>query len=762
MVKLLTRKHNKKQSQQKTRKLSPTSVSQDLDDDFEDEDIMEEDYDEMIEIDDESVDDNVNRSGNKKISLLSLQQYKFTRSSIENIILYIRSGGTKLPIDLDQRQRDRFIEKYSNDFSIDRDKLIYKPLNLEVVPEEEKTIRLEEIFSSPESIGKGINNFHHMVLRKYLGIPRQCIIDFLRSKPQYQLFQKKPTIVSKSIYPTYPLQYVAIDLVDMTEDETKKGFAGDMRNSGHRYIFVAVDLYTNYSWFYSMSKKTKENTLIAFKKMMTHNLEYSFPGDDNKDRRKQMVRDEDFDFPTNILTDNGTEFKNTLVETFLKKHNMKQIFRDSYSPEPHVEAVNNVLRNLIRAQYIRTKDKIYYRYLDDFMRAKNSNRDENTGEPANKLLSTYLKQIADENVRNVQNKKSRKRLKKVTDDILRSSRKVRHNKSRKTYNAVIDKVERQELKIGDKVRVRVANYQTSVRKLLKEGKGKKIVFRYSAKVFTVAEIKKPKNTGGFGLPYYTLRDSNGMWVVNPKGKTKELVVSNNLDKVDKRLFKRSDLMEVSQRTESEGYITHSELNKLNNVPDEYLNRTPENTPQSTTESNESDPIEQPSRDILETLPVEKWRVKEWRKALVGKEFNDIDENDDEMKRWHITDVTFKQGSDGFKSTYIVYYRQKNTRETENTFLPWLFSEEKYSEVRKEEWFKEKYKSLADPRYRDETRSDTFLEGDVVKAWWWKNKEHNKAYKAKIEQVNKNGTYDIIYQKDRKKERGVRPKYMSYL
>ena len=85
-------------------------------------------------------------------------------------------------------------------------------------------------------------------------------------------------------------------------------------------------------------------------------------------------------------------------------------------------------------------------------------------------------------------------------------------------------------------------------------------------------------------------------------------------------------------------------------------------------------------------------------------------------------------------------------------------------MRKEEWFKEKYKTLADPRYRDETRSDIFLVGDVAKAkaWRWKNKEHNKAYKAKIEQVNKNGTYDIIYQKDRKKERGVRPKYMSYL
>ena len=102
--------------------------------------------------------------------------------------------------------------------------------------------------------------------------------------------------------------------------------------------------------------------------------------------------------------------------------------------------------------------------------------------------------------------------------------------------------------------------------------------------------------------------------------------------MDKRLFKRSDLMEVTQRAESEGYITHSELNKLNNVPDECLNRTPKNTPQSTTESNESESIEEPSRDILEILPVERWRVKEWRKASVGKEFNDIDENDNEMKR----------------------------------------------------------------------------------------------------------------------------------
>ena len=85
---------------------------------------------------------------------------------------------------------------------------------------------------------------------------------------------------------------------------------------------------------------------------------------------------------------------------------------------------------------------------------------------------------------------------------------------------------------------------------------------------------------------------------------------------------------------------------------------------------------------------------------------------------------------------------------------------KYGEVRKEEWFKEEFKNLADPKYRDETYEETFRVRDIVKAWWWKNKQHDKAYKAKIEKVNKNGTYDIVYEKDRKRETGVRPKYIT--
>ena len=52
-------------------------------------------------------------------------------------------------------------------------------------------------------------------------------------------------------------------------------------------------------------------------------------------------------------------------------------------------------------------------------------------------------------------------------------------------------------------------------------------------------------------------------------------------------------------------------------------------------------------------------------------------------------MTCKQGEDGFKSTYIVDFKRKDSKE-ENAFLPWLFSVEKYSKVGKEEWFKDEY------------------------------------------------------------------------
>ena len=99
-----------------------------------------------------------------------------------------------------------------------------------------------------------------------------------------------------------------------------------------------------------------------------------------------------------------------------------------------------------------------------------------------------------------------------------------------------------------------------------------------------------------------------------------------------------------------------------------------------------------------------------------------------------------------------------------TYLPWLFSEI-YPGVRKEKWFQERrkaYESLADNKYRKNAPVETFKVGDVVFAWWWNKKRHNSKYKATVEKVNENGTYDIVYNDDGKKEKEVKSTYMTSL
>ena len=87
------------------------------------------------------------------------------------------------------------------------------------------------------------------------------------------------------------------------------------------------------------------------------------------------------------------------------------------------------------------------------MKAKNSNRDENTGQPADKLMQEYFN--------NNQEELEKARLKL----------KVKRSK----IDDKIKRFQKQALIIGDKVRVRLANFQSAVRKELKAKNSKQIL-----------------------------------------------------------------------------------------------------------------------------------------------------------------------------------------------------------------------------------------------------------------------------------------------
>ena len=136
----------------------------------------------------------------KQTSIKSLQQYDWTQTSIDRIIHYIKTK--ELPEDFNLRQRNRFEEKFGEDFIIAKGKLIFQPLGLEVVPsnnEKAKQDVLNTVFNSPQAIGKGQNNFHQLMLQSYLGIKKDDVIRFLKTKPEYQMFQSSPRNVSRAL-----------------------------------------------------------------------------------------------------------------------------------------------------------------------------------------------------------------------------------------------------------------------------------------------------------------------------------------------------------------------------------------------------------------------------------------------------------------------------------------------------------------------------------------------------------------------------------
>ena len=46
------------------------------------------------------------------------------------------------------------------------------------------------------------------------------------------------------------------------------------------------------------------------------------------------------------------------------------------------------------------------------------------------------------------------------------------------------------------------------------------------------------------------------------------------------------------------------------------------------------------------------------------------------------------------------------------------------------------------------------------AWWWNNKKRNVKYRAKVKKVNGDGTYDILYDNEKKVETKVPSTYMT--
>ena len=562
--------------------------------------------------------------------LSKLQQYNWTKANIINIMTFLKTN--QIPNNFTSRQKKAFTDKFEKNFAVKQGSLIYTPINLTVVPSDDEKLKnkiLTQIYKSPEALGKGQNNFHQLVLQKYLGIKRKDVIDFLKKQPAYQMFQNKPKVISRGVQAKYPFQYWAIDLVDVENLYSQ--------NRPYKYILTATDLFTRYVWYFPMKNKTAPETLRAFNDILKYNLKFH-----DATTRKKMTRENRYDYPSFLLLDNGDEFKGVFAET-MKANGVKLKLTPSYSPQVNVEAMNGILRNLMRALFIKNQNLIWKPYIIDFMKSKNSNRDENTKQTGENLLKEYFKN------------KNYEKVEKAKENIKKKGNKAESR---------IKRFQNQEFQKDDLVRVKLSNFQSAIRAKNKAGNQKQVIVKFSPSIYKIEKVISVKSNAT-GFPLYILKDNQDRIILNEDGK--------------KRVFKGADLLKIPKDT-LPSTIDLTKVNFLNRVEKEDQGIRARDLFIEPEEAEVE--IPKPPKENKPKSP-KNYTFKEWDELLEGKTFVD------EGIQWKIYEV-YKD-----KNRFVVdYYDSKFANRSED-FIKQLEKETSYlKEVlefsQNEDWFQPEF------------------------------------------------------------------------
>ena len=541
--------------------------------------------------------------------LRQLQQLHLTDEKYSEVIESIKDKDPNLP-------------PVFRNFIVKDNRLIYEPLNLEYVPPKDQTKVLKSVYDGMESAGKGQNNWYRYITTRYLGITKRQAQKFLKSQEDYQLTRQPTFGRKKPLLANRPFQMFAIDLVDMNQYLTVRA------NRKYRYVMSVMDLFSGYTWFKPLKHKEPEDVLQAFETILGDSLNI---------------------LPGRLVSDNGLEFKG-VFEQFLKNNKISHTFTKTYSPEPHIEAVNNQLRKIMRQIFVRTNSLAWLPYLPEIQRAKNTQYNENHGATPDQIMTRF----------EADSHQDRKYLKNLT--------KLQTEK----YKADMTNYKDNVLQVGDHVRIKLATRQTQIRQKIKAGNKKLVVVHWSPEVYRIQEVRLPKQ-GRIGYPKYVVENSEGNYI------TKEGTEYP-------QLFYRSELLQVTANQRS--IISQKNANSLNrlNNPEDILVAGDQRTAEPV--ETVANPIPVARAEPIQK-PVDKYTTADWNRELKGKEFTD------EGERYMILAVEFKRGDN--VNNYICdvvetknYVNGKPTVKRSDRPYYILYAVLKEGKQHKEDWYVRDY------------------------------------------------------------------------
>jgi transposase InsO family protein len=347
-------------------------------------------------------------------------------------------------------------KKRWNDFKIDGIKLIYTPLNLEVVHNNHKEEKLKELYNDMKvGAGMGISSLYQKVVQHYLNIRRAEVEEFIKRQYPYQLTQNPRKTINKPLFGEFPNERWAADLIDINY------YAG--YNRQRKYILTVIDFFSKYVFAVGLVNKEAGTIIKAFEEIAR--------------RQSKGI------YPHILQTDLGGEFHNDLFQQWCKAHDIRLVHNKTYSPTGNalVENFNKFLRKMMTEGFVRTNSLKWVDYLDDYLYNRNHTKHAVTKfPPASAWTPTRGAIKPSRNVKSILSPDAKLNTNEVKSKVLKTVV--------EGVKAKLEKYKDEELHVGDKVRFLLSAIDNTMRKAIKSGDGKKIVVKFSPAVFEIKRI----------------------------------------------------------------------------------------------------------------------------------------------------------------------------------------------------------------------------------------------------------------------------------
>jgi hypothetical protein len=266
-------------------------------------------------------------SNNRKFN-----NYKFTPNEDKDLYTFLRDGIS--PVDDNLTRRKQYEKKYEGFAINEKDGIVYLPTQQVVVPSDLKTKFIQQIYKE-FGLGSGVDSLYEKVSRRYLGITRADIKDFLRNQESYQLGFPIQKQTQKKVFVSGVNKVWYADLIDLNPFIKS--------NKKYRYILSITDGYSRFVMLYRLKHKEALDIYNAFEEAF-----------------------KEYGTPSAINTDLGTEFHNEVVSSLFQKIKVKHLSGESYNPKANAlaEASNGFIRQVLKQLFLQKGNTIWYNDLD--------------------------------------------------------------------------------------------------------------------------------------------------------------------------------------------------------------------------------------------------------------------------------------------------------------------------------------------------------------------------------------------------------------